>query len=152
MTAAKTPGMDKLLVSLKGLGKGKGQVGWFDSAKYENGTPVAYVATIQEYGWGPIPPRSFIRPTVTAQKTKWSKVGGQYAKMSLEGKAAPNDALKAVVEAARGDIAQAISSVTEPALSDATLAARARRNNSSTKPLVDSGLMLATLTTQVKEK
>lgn len=35
---------------IKELTGSQAKVGWFESARYENGTPVAYVAAIQEYG------------------------------------------------------------------------------------------------------
>lgn len=33
-----------------GIGKKVAKTGWFESAKYEDGTPVAYIASIHEYG------------------------------------------------------------------------------------------------------
>ncbi|MDL2105264.1 hypothetical protein QQJ69_19235, partial [Proteus mirabilis] len=40
-------------------------VGFFEHSKYPDGTPIAYVASIQELGYpaGGIPPRPFLRPT-----------------------------------------------------------------------------------------
>jgi len=46
------------------------KVGWFPSAVYEDGTPVAYVAAIQEMG-APgvkIPPRPFLKPSLEQNK------------------------------------------------------------------------------------
>ena len=43
------PGIKKLVVALE-KSSIKAQVGWFPGAKYADGTPVAYVAAIQEFG------------------------------------------------------------------------------------------------------
>ena len=149
---SQTPKLDALKIALKNMGAAKARVGWFDSAKYESGVPVAYVATIQEYGWGPIPPRPYIRPTVVEKRTAWATTGAKMAKRALTANMPPRAALEAVAEAARGDIAKAISAITEPALAEATLQARRAHNLTSEKPLVASGLLLATLTTQVTDK
>ena len=49
------------------------QVGLPSGINYEDGTPVAQVAAIQEFGAPAqkIPARPFIRPTVKEQKEQW---------------------------------------------------------------------------------
>ena len=64
----------QLLVTLNSLDRINLKVGWFEGAKYEDGTPVAYVAAIQEYGFVNIPPRSFMRTTVQEKKEAWKKL------------------------------------------------------------------------------
>lgn len=44
------PGIRRLQGILKSVNKLNAQVGWFPGAKYQDGTPVAYVAAIQEHG------------------------------------------------------------------------------------------------------
>ena len=48
------------------------QVGFFETAVYPDGTPIAYVAAIQEFGHGAIPPRPFLRPAAADNKDKWA--------------------------------------------------------------------------------
>jgi len=62
---------------VKALSKVKVDTGWFESSRYPNGTPAAYVATIQEYGYQGggvnIPPRPFMRPAEADNGVKWIK-------------------------------------------------------------------------------
>lgn len=43
-------GFNILTERVAGIGKKVAKTGWFESAKYEDGTPVAYIASIHEYG------------------------------------------------------------------------------------------------------
>lgn len=54
------------------LNKKQLKIGFFEHSKYPDGTPIAYVAAIQELGYGPIPPRPFFAPRClrTGQITK----------------------------------------------------------------------------------
>ncbi len=62
---------------VKALDKVKVDTGWFESSRYPDGTPAAYVATIQEYGYQGrgvnIPPRPFMRPAEAENGKKWIK-------------------------------------------------------------------------------
>ncbi len=53
--------LKRLQKALSAADKSDLQVGWFESAKYDDGTPVAGVAAIQEFGSAKnrIPPRPF---------------------------------------------------------------------------------------------
>lgn len=127
------------------------QVGFPVGANYEDGTPVAYVAAIQEFGAPAvhIPPRPFMQPTVRAKKDYWTKVlANEIPKVAL-GKETAFDALDLVGKVAAADIQETITKIHNPALSVNTLAARRSRGNSSTKPLVDTGYMLASVTNSV---
>ena len=80
-------GSKQLEIALKNLQGKVGKVGWFEKSKYENGISVAYVATIQEYGYPAknIPPRPFMRPTIVKQQVEWRKVAESGAKAVIEG-------------------------------------------------------------------
>lgn len=154
------PGM-KMLENLLGLDTSKvGKVGWLESAKYPDGQSVAYVATIQEYGSAPqgIPPRPMMRPTINEQEQSWRKIAQQGARAILSGKATNQTVLEAIALKSSGDIRKKIASITSPALSFSTIAARKSKLASkgatgvSTKPLVDTGVLLATLTGVVEPK
>lgn len=148
------PGRDALEKLVKALRKQNIDVGWFESAKYKNGTPVAYVAAIQEFGdtGNSIPPRPFMRPTIKKKKSSWQKLARNYAKAILRNENTPAEALTGIGLAVQADMQETITKIFEPKLADSTIAARRRRqaNKSknapvSEKPLVDTGLMLSTL-------
>lgn len=131
-----------------------GKVGWFEGATYEDGTPVAYVATIQEFGYpaGKIPSRSFMRTTIAEQETAWKKLMLSGAKAMFLGNETMDTVLQKMAMRAEGDIRLKINSINEPALRPWTLAARKKRGNSSVKPLNDTGYMLSTFTSALVEE
>lgn len=49
------------------------EVGFFEESTYDDGTKVAYVAYLNEYGQHN-PPRPFMRRTVEKQMNKWTKL------------------------------------------------------------------------------
>lgn len=145
----------ELVARIKGLESDPGAVGWFETAKYPSGAPVAYVASIQEFGWGPIPPRPFMRPTIGEQSASWSQLFGKAAKAVAAGKLTADAAMTQICAKAAGDVAVTISRITAPPLKPTTVAARRRRyadkntTGNLTKPLVDTGLMIGTITYRV---
>lgn len=163
----------ELEIRLKELDKFQTKVGWFESAKYEDGTSVAYVAQIQEKGWGPIPPRPFMKPAEIKNKEKWQNTAEYAAKRIVDGTMSGKDGMNLLGEVAQGDVIASITAVTAPALSPITLMARKFREmgkkvtgatigmfarkvkegkvkasdlSSNTKPLNDTGVMIATVT------
>lgn len=50
------------------------KVGILDNSKYPDGTSVATVAFMNEYGTAKIPPRPFFRQTISEQKSNWTKL------------------------------------------------------------------------------
>lgn len=151
------PGVKALTAAIKGLAGQQAKVGWFPSAKYEDGTPVALVAVVQEHGSTEkgIPPRPFMRNTADEKKAEWQKDSHVITKAVIDGKMPADGALQGLAQKAEGDIRRAISKVSTPPLSERTIAARARRHSkgkASTKPLVDTGILLNTLTSQVGKK
>lgn len=178
MKIVKTPGaLPKLRAAVAGLDGSEGRVGWFPSAKYQDGTPVAGVAAVQEFGSGATPPRSFFRTTNAEKQPAWKATSEKLAKAVIQGKLAPAQLQEGLCLAAEGDVRAKIGKIFEPPLSTITLLARMHRKKGgvvtgktigalaakadagpqrisgiSTKPLVDSGFMLATLTSQVTKK
>lgn len=134
--------------SLQGL---VGKVGWFESAKYPDGTPVAMIAAQNEFG-NPeknIPPRPTVRPAITDKQSEWNRIAEQGAKAIIAGNSDATKVMIAITLSAEGAIAKNIATITQPPLAPKTIKARQRKGNSSTKPLVDTGLELATLTSVV---
>lgn len=132
--------------------------GWLESNKYEDGTEVAYVAAIHEYGAPEqgIPPRPFIAPTIKEQSGNWSKIMAQGVARVLEGKMFADDVLRGVGLQAAGDVRKKISQITSPELKESTVKARARKYADGKnitaglrKPLIETGLMMDSCTNSV---
>lgn len=143
------PGVARLVAALRELDGLQAKTGWFETAKYADGTPVAYVATIHEFGYpeGGIPARPFMRPTVAEQGQAWLDMLAKGSKAILTGGATPAGVLEAVALKAAGDVAKTISGVTSPPLSPLTIA----RKKGATKPLVDTGQMIQSVTGVVEK-
>lgn len=161
-------GFARLKVALKELDGVTAKTGWFETEHYPDGTPVAYVAAIQEFGAmvgtkaaasayqsgdAPgrpvtfIPPRPFMRPTVAEQGDKWVAQLGEGAKDVLAGKSTASKVMEKVAIGAAGDIAKTIRKVTEPPLAKSTIARKG-----FSKPLIDSGQMARSVTGVVEKK
>lgn len=139
------------------LSKKKVEVGIFNTSHYPDGTPVAYVAAIQEWGYpqGNIQARSFFRTTIEEQKPNWGRQVAGATQGAIEGKVDINNALEGIGGLASGDIGRKVTQIFSPALKESTLRNRRYKNKSghaSDKPLVDSGLMLQSITHKVSKK
>jgi hypothetical protein len=167
---------EQLKLKLKALESVQGKVGWFSSSKYQDSTPVAYVAALNEYGHDSTPPRPTVRPAVIEHQKEWNQIALQGTKDILKDKATPHDVMTKVVTAAEEDIAHNLAKITEPKLSPITLVARKYKSQGkeingtvigeiaaliksghmpdvsriSTKPLNDTELEITTLTSQVE--
>jgi hypothetical protein len=154
------PGAERIRLLLAGVSNKVGKVGFFPSSKYEDGTPVAYVATIQEYGSpeNGIPPRSFMRTTIVEKQIEWQAIATQGAKAMLNGDTTGDKVLEVIGLKAAGDIRKKISLITDPPLKPATVAARLRERadkqtvGSLTKPLVNTATLLNAVTSAVEER
>ena len=172
---------------LKELDGREARAGWFKTSHYADGTPVAYIACVMEYGahinhpggtpykMGPngaifvskaagaglpvtkphaivIPPRPFMRPTVTRERQNWLNLMTSGAKAVLAGNETGYSVMDKIGQRAAADIAVSIRNVTEPPLKPGTIAARKRRHADQTtlglldKPLEDSGKMFEEVT------
>lgn len=138
---------------LADLEKKEVRVGFFENSKYPDGTPIAYVAAIQEFGYGPIPPRPFMRPAEEANKGKWVKGISSGVRAVIAGQVTLDHALEQVGMVAAGDVRKAIKAVTAPPLAESTVRARQSRKKGkkavSRKPLVDTGQMLQAVNSAV---
>lgn len=139
------PGTRNMAATLEGLDGFEGKVGWFETAHYPDGTPVAYVATIHEFGTSKTPARPFMRPAVQDHGDEWIESLAQGVAASLRGGPSPEQVLEIVTLQAAGDVAQKIQAVTSPALAPVTIARKGHD-----KPLVDTGQMLQSVTGKVE--
>jgi hypothetical protein len=113
----------KLNALVKDMDDFQVRIGWFSSAKYPNGTPTAYVASIHEFGAPSrgIPARSFMRPTITDKQGDWSKQLRYYAKQIVAGQMNTEQALNALALVARGDVDKTLATLRNPPLSKLTV-------------------------------
>lgn len=145
---ATTRGGDKLKTYLKGLARkladpGTLRVGFLEGATYPNGTPVAMIAAIQDYGSpiNNIPPRPFFRNMIAAKSKEWPKA------MAGVFKSTNYDAAKTLAitgEAIAGQLRQSIIDTNAPPLSPATIARKG-----FAKPLIDSSVMINSVAYEV---
>ena len=151
-----TSASDKMRAAVKAIASKALRVGWFDTSQYQDGTPVAYVATIHEFGnpAGGVPARPFMRPTIEAKTPEWKSTLAGGAHQVLNGKLTAEQMLGQVGQMAAGNIAETIASIDTPALNTSTIKARESRRNSpgvSTKPLVDTGLLIQSVNHKVED-
>lgn len=148
----------KVLIAAKELEKLDLMVGWLESARYDDNTPVAGIAAVHEFGVPAkgIPPRPFIRPTVSQNQAQWMKLIESGAKAILAGNETAASVMEKIGLLSSSQIKTAISAVSTPALKDSTIKARKRgkadkkTTGALTKPLVDTGTLLTTVTYKVQ--
>lgn len=162
--------LKQLIKRVEEFDKVSGRVGWFESARYDDGKPVAQVAMWQEYGTSRIPPRPFLNPTAEEKREEWAETISKGAQAVIKGNFTAEQVMTVTAQQAAADIRVAISEVREPELSPVTLLLRkwrkegreingtafyeavqavkngARAEGVSTQPLNDTGYMIATLT------
>ena len=150
-TVSSQGGLERLQKSIADMQTKRAAVGFFDTAHYPDGTPVAQVAIAQEFGIID-PPRSFMRSTISEQKAAWQATLAQGSKRVMADKITAEQMLEAFGMQAAGQIKEKIASIMAPGLSDATLSSRLRRNNTSTKPLVDTGTLISSVSSKVESR
>jgi len=136
---ADVKGGERLKAKLAELGEklGKGgqlDVGFLAGATEADGTSVALVAALNEFGTGRMPPRPFMRPTVANNKSKWGPNLGTALKATNYD---PMKSLDLLGEEIVGEIKQTINSVTSPKLAESTIARKGFE-----KPLIDTSTMI----------
>lgn len=137
----KGPGVATIQAALKGLDGVEGKAGWFESARYPDGTAVAYVATIHEFGTGRTPARPFMRPAVAEHGQEWLDLMASGARAALKGNYTPEQVLEAVALQAAGDVAKSITALQGPPLHPETI----KRKGFDTL-LVDTSQMFQSVT------
>lgn len=157
MKVVRKGGTEKLQATLKDVSSKQIRVGFFPEAQYPDGTPVAYVAAIHEFGapQRSIPARPFMRPTAEQKKSEWGRQIAGAVRGAIDGKVDVAQAFDAIGAMAAGDIGRTISRVTTPPLKDSTLRARQTRKKTpgvSKKPLVDTGLLIQSVSHVVEDK
>lgn len=172
-------GGDKLLTKLREISNsveqgGTVNVGFLEGATYPNGTSVPMVAAIQEFGAprAGIPPRPFFRNMIAAHSDEW---GDQLAAALKSFDYDVAKALDFMGQDIQGELRQSIIDTNAPPLSEITLMLRQMRAENpnlvvtgrtvgeaaariaagehpsgvSTKPLVDTGVLLRSVDYEV---
>ena len=174
-------GGDKLAAALNDISKklssaGTLRVGFLENAKYPDGTPVALVAAVQEFGAPSkgIPPRPFFRNMIAKHSKEWPKaIGDDLVNTDYDVDAT----LNRVGELISSELVQSIFDLMSPPLSPVTVMLRGMSSQSqyrdmdfwsrfkiakervvagktnygaSTKPLVDTGHLSNSVTYDVK--
>lgn len=117
------------------------EAGFLEGVTYSDGMSVPMVASLNEFGTYNIPPRPFFRNAINKNSDKWGKI-------FLQGmqKQGARNAFGLLGERIRKDIIQSINDTNEPPNSPVTIARKG-----SSKPLVDTGLMRASVNYRIKE-
>lgn len=111
----------------------------------EDGSELAVIAASHEFGTNAIPERSFLRSTLDEQDGAYREATADAIRGVLDGKRSAQAALERLGQRVVRDVQGKIRSGIDPALSPTTIAAKG-----SSKPLVDTGRLLRSITYQVR--
>ena len=117
------------------------EVGFMSSATYPDGTSVALVAALNEFGTSRAPPRPFFRNMISQKSSGWGPAAG---KLLVANNYDVRTTLALVGEGIKGQLQQSIASNTPPPNAPSTIA---RKRHSRT--LIDTGQMLNSVTYRV---
>lgn len=121
------------------------RVGFLENAKYPDGTPVAMIAAINEYG-APSrgqPPRPFFRNMINEKQGEWPEA---IANLLRHHDMNAAEALEDAGITIEGQLRQSITDLTEPPLAPSTI-----RRKGHAKPLIDTSHMLNSVGHEVKK-
>ena len=130
------------------------KVGFFENARYPDGTPVAYVGYLNEYG-GHNPPRPFMKRTAQRRMKSWSK--GIARNFNRADRNSLKRAFEMAGQVAVGDVKRTIKDWEPGGNSSATVRAKARRARSGKNlmpinpetVLIDTGKMISSVAYEV---
>ena len=120
------------------------RVGFLEHATYPNGTPVAMIAAIQDYGApnANIPPRPFFRNMVAAKSQEWPNAIALNLRLN-NNEVEPT--MRIVAEAIAGQLRESIIKTNAPPLSPITIARKG-----FAKPLIDTSHMINSVDYEVR--
>ena len=156
-------GLRKYLQDIKDA-KYETQIGIFEGASYSDGTPVAYVGYLNEYG-GHNPPRPFLKRTAEKERDRWCKMFQGILRSQGIKASSIRAAHDMVGQTASKDVVKTIKawSPDDPRPNKpATIAAKARKSagvkgknqakNDQTRVLHDTGVMINSIAYKVEHK
>lgn len=141
----------------KYLGSHRVKTGFFETDLYPDGTPVAYVAAIQEFGHaeGNILSRPFFRNAIKAREGVWIQTMRRLVLAATEGRLTGEQALNQMGLMQAGDVKDSITDGQYAPLKQSTLDAKQRKKRTpgvSDKPLIDTARMLQSVKHAVEAK
>ncbi len=124
-------------------------VGFPEGPKEADGTPIAMVAAVQEYGSPAqgIPERPFLRVAPRKNRAKYVRLNRINLVKMLRGQMGMDQALCQLGEMAKGDVVAEIRSGDFTPLKAATI-----KRKGSSRPLVDTGQMVQSVQWQLGDK
>jgi hypothetical protein len=119
------------------------RVGFLSGSRYPDGTPVAMIAAINEYGRPPVqPPRPFFRNMIAAKQGEWPEAIANLLKANNLDAVKTLDQTGAVIA---GQLRQSITDLVSPPLAPSTI-----RRKGHSKPLISTGHMLQSVDFEVE--
>jgi hypothetical protein len=118
------------------------RVGFLEGATYPDGTSVAEIAAIQNFGATDIPARPFFSDMIANRSPEW---GDRFAKVLRLCDYDTDVALARMGEGIAGQLRRSITDTNAPPLAPSTIARKG-----FDKPLVDTGHMLASVDKEVE--
>ncbi len=118
------------------------RVGFMGNATEADGTPVALVAAMNEFGHGNVPPRPFFRRTIKKRSDAWGhNLGVALVKTDFDAK----KALTMLGVGVKDDVQDGIRELVSPPLAESTV-----KRKGFDKPLIETSTMLNSVTFNVK--
>lgn len=121
------------------------RVGFFEDSKYSGGKSVAQVAKYNEFGLG-VPMRAFMRPAIHENKQMINEILKSQYKKAIKDNSSTMLVLERLGQYVQGLIQSQIINTYDPPNSPATI-----KRKGFNKPLVDTGVMLASVRHQEEE-
>ncbi len=124
-------------------------VGVPEGKREEDGTPVAMIAAVHEFGSPSqgIPERPFLRVAVQRNRQKYVRLNRINLVKILRGQATVDQALGQLGEMAKGDVQTEIRSGVFTPLKEAT-----KKRKGSSRPLIDTGQMVQSIAWELGDK
>lgn len=124
-------------------------VGVPEGKREEDGTPVAMIAAVHEFGSPSqgIPERPFLRVAVQRNRQKYVRLNRINLVKMLRGQATVEQSLGQLGEMAKGDVQTEIRSGVFTPLKEAT-----KKRKGSDKPLIDTGQMVQSIAWELGDK
>lgn len=125
------------------------KVGFIDGATYPTGESVAQVAFNNEYGVPEKrqPPRPFFRNAISDHQDEWKDAIGR----GIAAGYPVAQVLEQVGALAASDVYTSITQLMDPPISMRTIRERQERGNMSTKPLIDTKVMINSISYEVRD-
>ncbi|MES2587006.1 MAG: hypothetical protein V4536_08815 [Pseudomonadota bacterium] len=134
--------------TVKTIGDSQVRVGVPSNLAYPNGTPVILVASVHEFGVpGKVPERPFLRKSITEGSESLNKVNASNLKAVFNQKMQATVGLERLGIKASGLVQQFIRAGNFQSLSPETVKAKG-----SSKALIDTGLLIQSITHEVVGK